>query len=381
MGTHVTFVRSVDLDKWSREQLIMMTIGGNERAAAGFASRGWSDMRGRADAKYNSHAAADYRAQLKAASQRHARAGRTAWDLIDASGADLLPAASPVPDDDAAAGSLGSAWVDLRTTEAEETADDARKELEATSKRLIVLKPAKGSLSVAGIAAGGATIKLGGASGGGTASGAEGDGSETAPAGAKAPSSSAGGGDDPFGDADDWGFGAASDPAAAAAAVEREREDAKLAAALQAQEMGGHTGAPGGSLYRTAKAAVPETLGGGARSGAGHSGGGGASGPAGGTGGGRAGPSGGGVAKPAAKRPGLGAVGAVSGAARADRSGNTDRSRITSVGVGKPGLGMNGEARPAARPGLGGKPAAAGSVTTVVAADATAARDDFFDQW
>lgn len=425
MGTHISFVRSVDLDKWNDEQLLMMALGGNDRAAAGFKSRGWTDMRGRADAKYQSHAAEDYKQQLRASAGRQQRAGRTAWDLLSAPGGPPLPDGSPLPDDNGATsgqgGALGSAWVDLESAQEQETADDARREAEETAKRPIVLKPARGSLSIAAIAPGAATITLGGGSASATSQaaassseaaaahdaavtggGSSSDGFAGTTGSGTATGGRSGGGGDPFGDADDWSFGAmtAEEAAAASAAVAREKEDAKLAAALQAQEMGGRApeellrAAAGGSVYRSAgKDVAPTKVTAGKPSASssassGNSGGSSSSSSSSAVSSSSSASSSSRPAKPAPVKPGLGAVGAVSGAARADKVTKTDRSRITSVGVGKPqGLGAGfssastGGGRASGqsgRPGLGGG-AASGLGTSKPAT--TAARDDFFDNW
>lgn len=41
MGTHISFVRSCELDKFTREQLIRMELGGNGKAVTFFKSHGW----------------------------------------------------------------------------------------------------------------------------------------------------------------------------------------------------------------------------------------------------------------------------------------------------------------------------------------------------
>jgi len=158
MGTHITFVRSVDLDKWSHEQLMMMAMGGNDRAKAAFIAGGWHDMRGKADAKYASAAAAAYRTKLKAAARAGVAAGKSAWDLAGTVGAlASAPSSSPLATDSGADDApLGSSWVDMRSAEAAESADDARRRAEAEARRHIVMRPepvAKGALSIAGLAA------------------------------------------------------------------------------------------------------------------------------------------------------------------------------------------------------------------------------------
>jgi hypothetical protein len=56
LGTHITFIRSCDMDKWTTEQLRVMTVGGNENARQFFRDKGWEDM----TAKVRHHFAATY---------------------------------------------------------------------------------------------------------------------------------------------------------------------------------------------------------------------------------------------------------------------------------------------------------------------------------
>ena len=65
MGVHLTFVRSTDLDEWTQKQIDAMRIGGNGNARAFFRKHGISDMHTKIEKKYNSKAAAAYRAELK----------------------------------------------------------------------------------------------------------------------------------------------------------------------------------------------------------------------------------------------------------------------------------------------------------------------------
>eukprot|EP01138_Halocafeteria_seosinensis_P015771 gb/GECG01016095.1/.p1 GENE.gb/GECG01016095.1/~~gb/GECG01016095.1/.p1 ORF type:complete len:511 (+),score=69.08 gb/GECG01016095.1/:1-1533(+) len=65
MGTHVTFVRSTELDKWKPKQLTTMKVGGNERARQFFKSKGWVDGADvKIEEKYASRAASLYRQHL-----------------------------------------------------------------------------------------------------------------------------------------------------------------------------------------------------------------------------------------------------------------------------------------------------------------------------
>lgn len=385
MGTHITFVRSLDLDQWSEAQLMQMAVGGNGRAKAGFIANGYHDMRGKATTKYASGAAAAYKAKLRATAEAQMRAGRKPLDLAGSS-RDMAssPSASPTPLDSVGSADdapLGSAWVDMRSAEAEATADDARRRADEDSRKPIVMRPVvvpKGSLSVAAIA-GGPSITLGRKPAAAASSDAS---SPAAPAASAAATSAASKpkGDDPFGD--DWGFDAGASPAGkdADARVSQEKDDAALAAAMQAAELGGGAAAGSAASRALAAAEAPSLyqksgVAGSSGRASGTTASGSASGPAARLGGPRKGP---GVARPAVKRPGLGSVGAVSGAARADRSTTVDRSRLKSVGAGKPGLGgVPVGARPAA-PGLGSGAPVRGGTTSGVGA---ATRDDFFDQW
>ena len=65
MGVHVTFVRSVELDEWTPEQLKLMQVSGNSNAAAFFRSNGVRDLHIKTDQKYNSAAARQYKVHLK----------------------------------------------------------------------------------------------------------------------------------------------------------------------------------------------------------------------------------------------------------------------------------------------------------------------------
>ena len=65
MGTHVTFVRSTDLDEWTADQILCMKIGGNGPAREYFKKNGVSDMHTKTEKKYNSRAARMYRDHLK----------------------------------------------------------------------------------------------------------------------------------------------------------------------------------------------------------------------------------------------------------------------------------------------------------------------------
>lgn len=65
LGTHISFVRSVDMDKWRHDHLEAMKLSGNDKAAKFFASHGWKDKkRDDFESKYTSRAAQLYKKQL-----------------------------------------------------------------------------------------------------------------------------------------------------------------------------------------------------------------------------------------------------------------------------------------------------------------------------
>ena len=44
MGTHISFVRSVELDRWTAAEIKAMTAGGNDAARAFFRDKGWTEV-------------------------------------------------------------------------------------------------------------------------------------------------------------------------------------------------------------------------------------------------------------------------------------------------------------------------------------------------
>ena len=64
LGVHLSFVRSIDMDKWKEKQLKSMELGGNARLKALFDKYGLTNMS--IVEKYNSQAAQHYREHLKA---------------------------------------------------------------------------------------------------------------------------------------------------------------------------------------------------------------------------------------------------------------------------------------------------------------------------
>lgn len=64
LGVHLTFVRSCELDEWSREQLSIMSVGGNGNARSYFKNHGVSEEQMLSEKKYNTKAAAEYKKHL-----------------------------------------------------------------------------------------------------------------------------------------------------------------------------------------------------------------------------------------------------------------------------------------------------------------------------
>ncbi|CAM9297278.1 unnamed protein product [Choristocarpus tenellus] len=64
MGVHISFVRSLELDKWKAHEMEAMKRGGNANARSFFLSHGITDM-GKTEQKYHSRAAQMYKAHLK----------------------------------------------------------------------------------------------------------------------------------------------------------------------------------------------------------------------------------------------------------------------------------------------------------------------------
>ncbi|KZF25436.1 arf GTPase-activating protein [Xylona heveae TC161] len=67
LGTHISFVRSTNLDQWSWHQLRFMKVGGNESATKYFQSHGGSAALASKDSKvkYESNAATKYKEELR----------------------------------------------------------------------------------------------------------------------------------------------------------------------------------------------------------------------------------------------------------------------------------------------------------------------------
>jgi len=86
LGVHISFVRSVNLDSWTPEQLKVMSFGGNGRGHAFFQQHGWTDG-GKIESKYTSRAAELYRQLLAKEVARSSTNGtsQTPSSLPDAS--------------------------------------------------------------------------------------------------------------------------------------------------------------------------------------------------------------------------------------------------------------------------------------------------------
>jgi len=65
LGTHLTFIRSIDLDQWNNKQLLIMMVGGNKRAQEYISDVAPYMENAEPSVKYGSKALADYREMLK----------------------------------------------------------------------------------------------------------------------------------------------------------------------------------------------------------------------------------------------------------------------------------------------------------------------------
>ena len=133
MGVHLTFVRSTDLDEWTQKQIDAMRIGGNGNARAFFRKHGISDMHTKIEKKYNSKAAAAYRAELK--------------NLVNAEARKRGEVVEAASGDGAASGGGGETLLgNLDSAMAKSQADEAKAAIEAAraggSGSAGVLRPA-----------------------------------------------------------------------------------------------------------------------------------------------------------------------------------------------------------------------------------------------
>lgn len=80
LGVHITFVRSCDMDEWSREQLTIMKLSGNKNAKAFFKAHGVSEAQMHSEKKYKTKAAPEYRRHLMKLVQEDASSGRGSDD-------------------------------------------------------------------------------------------------------------------------------------------------------------------------------------------------------------------------------------------------------------------------------------------------------------
>ena len=74
-GVHISFVRSITMDKWSDEQVKKMRVGGNDKFKAfmkDYGSEGGYSAGMGMNEKYNSWAAAQYREKVRVARPYHA---------------------------------------------------------------------------------------------------------------------------------------------------------------------------------------------------------------------------------------------------------------------------------------------------------------------
>jgi ADP-ribosylation factor GTPase-activating protein 2/3 len=65
LGVHLSFVRSLDLDKWKPAEIKAMMVGGNDNARKFFARNGFRELHSKATTKYSSSAAAKYRSHIQ----------------------------------------------------------------------------------------------------------------------------------------------------------------------------------------------------------------------------------------------------------------------------------------------------------------------------
>ena len=85
LGSHISFVRSADMDSWKPEHLIAMKLGGNAKALKFFKGHGWGAEDTDIVAKYNSRAAKMY----------HKALYRQVKDELVMGGADQIKVLSP----------------------------------------------------------------------------------------------------------------------------------------------------------------------------------------------------------------------------------------------------------------------------------------------
>ena len=158
MGTHVTFVRSINMDSWKPAQLQLMKSGGNDKAEAFFKANGWSNVRsGKTEDKYASRAAKLYKAHLAKEVAKALGETPTSTGAPDPIAAPALAAQSSVTSTGSPA-PLASAWVDLgaekRTLDAEAAQTQATTSVPVHMQAPKEVAPraepqARGSLSVA----------------------------------------------------------------------------------------------------------------------------------------------------------------------------------------------------------------------------------------
>mmetsp|Transcript_26891 Transcript_26891/g.31284 ORF Transcript_26891/g.31284 Transcript_26891/m.31284 type:complete len:376 (-) Transcript_26891:292-1419(-) len=119
MGVHLTFVRSVDLDEWTQNQIDAMRLGGNANARSYFRKHGFTDLYGgKTEKKYKSKAAVSYKAELAKLVEKEAIKRGEKKEITESNG-----------NGTSAAGNSLLANLDLADIKSQE--DEAKKKLEA----------------------------------------------------------------------------------------------------------------------------------------------------------------------------------------------------------------------------------------------------------
>ena len=95
LGVHLTFVRSAEMDKWKRYELVQMLQGGNQKARDYFI-KNKAPLDGKIPEKYNSRTAAAYKSELLRAVEDDLRKNSKKYAVSDKAGGDAGGAAAPV---------------------------------------------------------------------------------------------------------------------------------------------------------------------------------------------------------------------------------------------------------------------------------------------
>jgi len=143
MGVHTTFVRSVDLDEWTQQQIDAMRLGGNATAQQYFRKHGCTDLHGKIEKKYKSKASQAYRTELER--------------LVQAEAAKRGEGAAPPPDSAGNGGGAADSANDLlanlslqQQSEADALAAEKLKRTQPASKKAVLasqLPGARGKLT------------------------------------------------------------------------------------------------------------------------------------------------------------------------------------------------------------------------------------------